>query len=240
MLNSQRGVTLVELMVASAIGLIALSSLLVVYQATATSTLRQLETEQLYSTLQGVLALMRSDIRRAGYWAWRPGRDRLRNNPFQKKANRLRVGAADRETANSCVLFSYDLDRDGRTGTGKCPQTGCSSGSDTDNVEQFGFRLRKNQIQMRYAGSTFNCRNGYWQAITDPGTVVSEFSVEIEAHCINLSDSRHGCHRGVDRQMVRTVHLSVAAHRQAKPSIQVRLQHDIEVRNDLFLAAGEP
>lgn len=239
MLKSQRGITLVELMIAGTIGLISVSAVITIFQATARQTIRQLETAHLHSSAQGILELICTDVRRAGYWRLSPDKDQLRKNPFNSLANHIRTGATKGEQAESCVLFAYDLDKDGKLGTGKCPAKGCAPYADSDNVEQFGYRLKKNAIQMRYAGKQFNCQNGYWQALTDNTLVVTEFTIKLKSVCLNLSQSTEPCNINVDRQEVRSIDISLAAHSIRKRSIKIDLKRHIEIRNDRFVEARE-
>jgi len=63
----QTGMTLVELMIASVIALIALSSVITVYSATAHHSSQQLQQTHLHQQLHGLLHLISSDLKRAGY-----------------------------------------------------------------------------------------------------------------------------------------------------------------------------
>ena len=239
MLKTQRGITLVELMIAGTIGLIAVSGVITIYQATATQTMRQLETAHLHSTTQGIMDLISADVRRAGYWHITPGKDQLRNNPFQRLHNQLQTGAKKGEQAESCVLFSYDLDKDGKVGVGKCPAKGCATQTDADNVEQFGFRLKNNAIQMRYAGKAFNCQQGFWQAVTDSSMAVTQFSINLTSICLNLTTSTVPCDKNSNRQNVRSADIFLTAHNVRRKDIKINLKRRIEVRNDRFVAAGD-
>jgi prepilin peptidase dependent protein B len=239
MLKKQRGVTLVELMIAGTIGLIAVSAVIAIYQATATQTMRQLETAHLHSTAQGIMDLISADVRRAGYWHIRPGKDQLRNNPFQQPENRLQTGAKNGEQAESCLLFSYDLDKDSKVGVGKCPAKGCAPQTDADNVEQFGFRLKNKAIQMRYAGKTFNCQQGFWQAVTDRSTIVTQLLINLTSRCLNLTTSTIACDNNVDRLDARSVDIILSAHNTRRKDIKILLTRHIEIRNDRFVVTGD-
>lgn len=236
--NHQRGMTLVELMIAGSISLLVVSAVTAIYQATAAQSLRQLETLHLHSTVQGILDLMSADIQRSGYWHFLPGKQQLKNNPFQSPANTIQTGAARGEPPDSCVVFSYDLDKDGKLGVGKCPVSGCLPQTDADNLELFGFRLRNQSLQMRYAGNRADCQGGYWQALTDASISVSDFRVTLQQSCLNLADSTSACNNGVDRQIIRTVSIELAAHNARRTAIHTELQRTITIRNDRFIAAG--
>lgn len=238
MLIHQRGVTLVELMIAGATGLIAVAAVTTIYQATAKQTLRQLETLHLHNTLQGILELMGTDIRRSGYWRVIPGREKLRHNPFQTSVYDIQTGAMKNEPAASCISLSYDLDKDGKVGIGQCPGAGCPPTTDADNVELFGFRLNRQALQMRYAGTAPGCQNGFWQALTDHSITVSNFRVDLQQQCLNLSDPAQPCHNNTDRLLVRTAEISLSAYISGRKPIRADLRRVIPVRNDRFVAAG--
>lgn len=238
MLIYQRGITLVELMIAGTIGLIAVSAATSIYQATATQTLHQLETLHLQSTAQGILELMSADIRRSGFWRVIPGKDKLKNNPFQSSGNDIRTGAVSGEPPDSCVIFSYDQDKDGKVGVGKCSAKGCQPNTDADNVEQFGFRLKKQTVQMRYAGKELGCKNGYWQALTDNSITVTDFKITLKQACLNLANEHEPCSSEIDRLIVRTAEINLSAHNARRKGIRVDLKRLVNIRNDRFIAAG--
>jgi prepilin-type N-terminal cleavage/methylation domain-containing protein len=103
----QRGVTLVELMIASAIGLIAIAAILTVYAATVRHSSEQLEAAHLHLQLFGLLHLISTDIRRAGYWQFDTSTQTASDNPFMAGENRMRSQAYPDESDNSCILFAY-------------------------------------------------------------------------------------------------------------------------------------
>ncbi len=239
MLIYQRGMTLVELMIAGTISLIVISAVTSIYQTTAAQTLRQLETIHLHNTAQGILKLMSADIRRSGYWHITPGKDKLKNNPFQSTGNTIQTGAVKDEPPDSCVVFSYDLDKDGKVGVGKCPSSGCPPGTDADNVEQFGFRLNKQALQMRYAGKNPACQYGYWQALTDASIRVTDFKITLKQTCLNLANSAESCHNKADRQIIQTAEIKLSAHNIRRKKIRVDLKRVVNIRNDRYIAAGD-
>ena len=238
MLKYQRGITLVELMIAGTIGLIAVSAVITIYQATAASTIRQLETAHLYSTVQGIMDLIRGDLQRAGYWHLYPGKDKLRNNPFLSRRNDTRTGATKGEQADSCILFSYDLDRDGLVGIGRCKNKDCTDGTDADNVEQFGFRLRDAKLQSRYGGTEFGCRSGYWQTVNDPGIEITQLRFTEQRHCLNLRDNDRECRSSDPRLVQRAVAVQLHGQLRNKRDSEITLTQWVRIRNDQ-LGEGE-
>jgi prepilin-type N-terminal cleavage/methylation domain-containing protein len=108
----QTGMTLVELMIASVIALIALSSVITVYSATAHHSSQQLQQAHLHQQLHGLLHLISNDLKRAGYWSFSPNLLAPSANPFQNPANQVRVQSYAGESPDSCILFAYDMQPD--------------------------------------------------------------------------------------------------------------------------------
>ncbi|VAW75062.1 hypothetical protein MNBD_GAMMA13-1030, partial [hydrothermal vent metagenome] len=185
----QRGITLVELMLATTLGLIAVAAVLSVYAASVHHGSAQLATAHLHQQLFGLLHLMSTDIRRAGYRQFDVATETVAGNPFVQGENHLRSQAFPDEDDDSCILFAYDLDKDGRVGVGRCDSDTCADNSDTDNVEQFGFRLRNLTIQSRFAGDSSACDSGYWQTLTDTDIEITTLRFRLLEDCTHLLDA---------------------------------------------------
>lgn len=228
----QRGLTLVELMIAGVISLLALSAVLTVYSATARHGALQLQSAHLNEQVLGMLHLIGRDLRRAGYRHFDPARESSAANPFQQSDNRLRVGASPGEPAGSCILFAYDLDQDGMVGVGQCQQAGCPPFSDDDNVEQFGFRLRDGAVQSRYGGAGLGCDAGYWQALSDPDIHVTRLRFALHTHCINLDQIDAACDHSAPQLLQRVVSIDIGARFDTTPDVALGLVQWVAVRND--------
>jgi len=232
MLKRQQGISLVELMVGLLLGAVALAAVSALYQTIAVHTRRQLETAHLYSLIQHVLSLIEADVRRSGYWHIRPGVDRLDDNPFQNSTNDIRAGSTPGEPENSCLLLAYDIDDDGKVGIGDCPSKHCPAWSDSDNVEQIGYRLKDGVLQFRYAGEQFSCDTGRWQALTDPGVSIVRFKVDLIAQCLDAENSTGRC--GTDSTQVwsRTLALELEGQWIGQPKTRRTSRQVVQVRND--------
>ncbi len=235
----QRGVTLVELMIAGAISLVALSAALTVYSATARHTTLQLRSAHLHQQVLGILHLVSRDLRRAGYWHFDPAQRSPADNPFQSSENRVRSGAFGGEPADSCILLGYDLDRDGLVGVGQCEQGECPPFSDDDNVEQFGYRLHHGAVQSRYAGTGLACGAGYWQALNDPDIRITRLRFGLRRHCINLLEGTAPCDDAAPQLVQRLVSVDIGARLAHDPDSEISLVQWIALRNDR-LQAAEP
>ena len=237
--RTQRGVTLVELMIASVIALIALAALLTAYSATAAHSAQYLNKAHLHQQLHSLMHTMVRDIRRTGYWNFDPNLSSATDNPFQDSVNRLRVESYPGQAPDSCILFAYDLDRDGMVGIGRCDAHTCAPQTDSDNVEQFGFRLRDGLVQARYGGDTLRCDSGHWQAVTDPGIQVTRLSFTQHTVCTNLDDPEADCEPHAVRMLGRLVEIRLSGHHGARADSPLTLSAWVRVRNDQVLGAGE-
>lgn len=227
----QRGFTLVELMIASVISLLALSAIVTVYAATSRHTTTELSRADLRQQMYTMTDLMASDIRRSGYWAFDPLRQSPANNPFQQAENRLRSGAMDGEVEASCLLFSYDLDRDGLVGKGRCRENGCATGTDEDNVEQFGYRLNRGRLQVRYGGTEMSCASGNWQTVTTPGLVVQELAFTLYSNCLNMAERQAPCSAQQPALLQNAVEFTVEGSLAQDRETTLRLSRWIDIRN---------
>jgi prepilin peptidase dependent protein B len=237
--HTQCGVTLVELMIASVIGLVALAALLTAYSATAVHSANYLRKAHLHQQLHSLLHAMVRDIRRAGYWSFDPDLGSAAENPFQSGVNRLRVQAYPGEAAGSCILFAYDLDKDGMVGVGRCNGNTCAAQTDSDNVEQFGFRLHNGLVQTRYGGDTLGCDSGHWQAVTDPGVAVTRLGFTQHTACTNLDTVSADCEPHAARILQRLVDIQLSGYQRARPDTPLTLSASVRIRNDLVLGSAQ-
>lgn len=230
--HRQRGVTLVELMIAGLIALIALSAVLTVYSASARHSAQLLQLAHLHQQLHALTHLISRDLRRAGYWHFDPGIRAPSDNPFQNAGNQLHIQADSGENPDSCILFSYDLDQDGLVGVGACDNTGCADESDEDNVEQFGFRLRGARVQSRYGGSGLACDRGYWQAVNDPATEITQLQFTQQSRCLNLLEADRLCTPESPRLIQRAVEIQLSGQLRNRPDTHTAITRWVRIRND--------
>ncbi len=138
--SAQRGFSLTELMIGSALGLFVIAGALQLYAANVRAAADTLRVSRLNQELRAALQLLGNELRRAGYWAGEPGIDPHAGNPFQSAANDIRIGRLDGETTASCLLYAYDRNGDKRVGIGPSGLPGPHESA--ANLEQFGVRLR--------------------------------------------------------------------------------------------------
>ncbi len=230
--------TLVELMIASAISLIALSAVITVYSATARHSTQQLQQAHLHQQLNSLMRLVSRDLKRAGYRHFFPGLVTPVDNPFQNPVNRVRTGFHAGEQRGSCILFAYDLDQDGLAGVGRCDDGDCEPLTDDDNVEQFGFRLRGTDIQSRFGGSRFDCRHGYWQTINDPDIEITGLYFQPRFRCLNLDDNNSACTPGSAQLVQGGIDIHISARLKNGATGALTLDNRVRIRNDRLVAGG--
>ncbi|MGJ8681979.1 prepilin peptidase dependent protein B [Paraglaciecola sp.] len=156
-LGAQQGASLVELMISMALGFASLTAMtsLVAHGISLNNSL--MAKSRLDEEINGVLAVIHQDIRRAGYHG---STEKMVLDPVtfvNPFANSIKVSSFGTEQSESCITFAYDRNHNGLL----------------DNTlinEEFGFRLKNKAIEVRVDG--FTCAQGYWQDLTDPQVVV--------------------------------------------------------------------
>jgi type IV pilus assembly protein PilW len=159
LIGRQSGLGLVELLIASAIGLFLLAGLTDFLGRSLTSSGRNFQDARLTQDLNVAMDLITRDLRRAGYSRdaqGTPAAVAAPANPFTANTPAAAAGTNDggiNLATAGCVLYAYDLP--------------ASENGTLDPAEQLGFRLRDGAMQ---AGtSATSCNDGTWQAVTDPG-----------------------------------------------------------------------
>jgi len=219
----QQGLTTIELMIGLAIGLFISGSMLSMWINLQSSALVALQQSRLHQDLRAINHVMARDIRRAGYWAWSPDSNvSITENPFMMAINNIQIGRANNtETSASCLTYSYDRNRDGLVSSG--------------NIEQFGFRLHNQAVEMRTGGSPFNCQQGLWQDISQHGTVITDLTFTLQNENIFPST---GCNPNQTCLKRRLVNIHLTGHLQTQPDQSITLEEQIRIRNDSLTESG--
>lgn len=205
------GLSIIELMVGLAIGLIVVSAALLAWANQLRET-RQLTLEtRLMQDLRTTTDLITRDLRRAGHWSdaqagvWQGAGTAVQAQP----PSRIEVMA-------EAVNFSYS--------------SPSSSGQGGDAHDQFGYRLRDGVIEMRLGA------DGAWQALTDAGTLFVtrlHFSNEtrtepLDKLCGRPCPDSSTC----PRQEVNRIALSINVRSARDPFLTRESQSTVRVRND--------
>jgi prepilin peptidase dependent protein B len=172
--HAQRGFTLVELMVGLVVGLLVIAAVIAIYLYTVRGSTYYLQSARLNQEARAAMAVMVSDIRRAGFWS------NAQTQAPSGTPNPFTVPAADISISNArdCILYTYD-----RTGAGV-----------VGDGNRFGFRLNGNAVEMWQpvaTGITPTCagNNQHWARLTDPTSVLFTtlaFST-FASRCLNVS-----------------------------------------------------
>lgn len=153
---TQRGASLVELMIAMLLGLTSLSMLASVAGYGIGTNANLLRQSRLTEEMRAALFLIKREVRRAGFNG--NARQRVQDavtSPSDFAAS-IVVGAFPGEPPDSCILFSYDINLNGM--------------ADENNPnERLGFRLKDGAIEVRQAGAA--CDEPGWQDLTDSQVV---------------------------------------------------------------------
>jgi type IV pilus assembly protein PilW len=213
-LNSNKGFTLIELMIAMAIGLLLVSAVITLYVSMSSSNIDYLKSIRLNHELRSAMNLMVRDIRRAGH-----NQDAATEsvaatsiNPFSNssastvQATVLSVTGAS--TADRTISFSYDSDDDA-------------------NIDTFGYRLNIvggiGAIQYCSNDTTTTgvaCTN--WEDLTDSNLIDID-NLDFEQDTLSVAG-------GVFT--IRQVTITVTGHLISDTDFSKTLSEVVKIRND--------
>ncbi len=144
--HTARGLSLIELMVGVAVGLIVVGGAVKLFSTNLAATRRVQAETRLNQDLRAAADLVARDLRRAGYWG-----NAILGTQAQG-ATATTVVNPYRETIVSAGTLSYGFSRD------------TTENNTLDDTERFGFRVQSGSVQMQTAA-------GVWQTVTDPNQV---------------------------------------------------------------------
>jgi prepilin peptidase dependent protein B len=164
----QQGFTITELMITVTLGMSVISSILLGYLATYTSSMNTLANSRLSQEMNALMSVMVGELRRAGY----TGNTATATSPTDNLFNavdRTALEVFDNMVSNTqvastgsgnCIVYAYDLDEDGVV----------------DANELLGWRLNANKVQLRTVGNTADpdtcaTASNTWVDVTDPNFI---------------------------------------------------------------------
>lgn len=197
----QTGFTITELLITTALSLSIVSSVLVGYLATYTSSIDTLAASKLNQDMNAVMNMMISELRRAGYSGDAPTSTDPTANVFNQVDDTalevfdsmsgntqlvpagdgtwINTGGSPAATQGSCIVYAYDLDEDGVV----------------DADELGGFRLNNGEVEFRTAGDTTDpdtcsSTSNTWEALTDSDFItISALVFNLDAsECLNTRE----------------------------------------------------
>lgn len=111
----QIGFTLIELMVGMTVGLIVIAVVGSIFLSILRNSSDTIHSLTLNQDMRAVMALLVSDIRRAGYWgeAAEATGSAAYDNPFTDRAGAAAARDIFIHDDGQCVMYSYDIEHDG-------------------------------------------------------------------------------------------------------------------------------
>lgn len=218
-MKRQKGLSLIEIMVAMVIGLILLMALVSLYGLSIRGSATALRSIRLNHDMEAVMNLMVNDIRRAGYWGWANTERPAFNNPFISNNADIKI------IGNSCILYSYDANENGSI----------------ENNEYYGFRLQNGAIMLRFSrndpSTADGCNNSgdRWESFTDPDLNITNLVFTPQVTCINTTDNARTCANpnSGDRLIEkRVIQIRMESSLSSDPSISHTLVSNVELRNN--------
>lgn len=166
--RTQKGATLVELMVGFIVALFIIAATGALFLLSARSSADLLSANRLNHTIQTSTDLMVSELRRAGFW-----NNQASGAPATNPFDTITIGTG-------CVLFAYDHLND----AGALVPDG-----QIQSAERTGFRRNGNALQVRTSGNTLtdcNDAGDTWVNLSDANTLqVTALSFTAENRCLN-------------------------------------------------------
>lgn len=213
--KSQRGLSLVELMVAIAISLIVIAAVFSFFSHHLRES-RAVQVElRLMQDLRSASDLVARDLRRAGHWGnasagvWQRDTEAAAVNPY-----------AFVTVATDDVAFNFSRDN--------------SENNAVDSNENFGFRLRSGVVE-------FLLGNGNWQALSDANTVtVTSFTVTPSVQHVSLEGMCATTCSAADsaasicppQQHIRSLNIALAGQAVSDSKVKRSVQNQVRLRND--------
>ena len=208
------GFTLVDIIIALAIGVVVLGGAISLYNYFILQTTRSIQLLNLKMELYTAVDYMVTELKRAGYWnqfaVGAPG-----SNPFNAAAYTIIVNAG-----GDCISFAYD-----KNGDGQLPAIGTSP-----QDERFVFRLSSNVVQIRTPNASFSCTaNTGWQNLTDTSLLnvtalnftLTATNVVVNAHTTNV---------------LRAVTITMTGVSPSNASVTSTITRTVKIRNNYILA----
>ena len=199
---------MLELMIASTIGLIATTGVISLFVYTLKNNSDTLKEIRLHQELRAIMDVISRDIRRAGYWRHADG---IRENPFGK------INVSD---DGSCITYSYDMNP--------------SQGPKLGNEDNFGMRLSKNAVKLRTNSSTCDSTK-YWQTISSDDSVkISKLNFLLTTRCSNISSDTRHCQNAETNDVLSKLHgveITLSGELYDDSSVALTLNEHVMIRN---------
>ena len=217
-----RGLSLVELLVGTAVGLVIVAAATTVVTRHARENRALAIEARLVQDLRTAADIIARDLRRAGYWG--ASASGVRGDDGSAVLANPYAVVAPEGAASDAVRLSFSRDA-GENGV-------------VDGNERFGFRLRNGAIELQLG-------DGNWQALTDRETL-SVTSFEVEPRVEESSLERfcaEPCAAGSvvcpPRLQVRSFAVAIEARAIADPAVRRSVLSGARLRNDSVVGRCE-
>ena len=212
----QRGLSIVEMMVGIAVGLIIVAAATMMVAAQLGDNRRLMLETQMQQDLRAAADLMARDLRRASYW----------------KSSALGTAAGNmdgvwQENPNAAVELPTP------TNTETSPRYRYSDpNAASASSEQHGFRLSNNTIQTELG-------SGNWQPITDPNVIkITRFDVRPIVRCVSIAPSCAASAACPPYQQVRNVTIEITGQAVHEPKLERSIRTQVRIRNDAVVTTS--
>lgn len=225
--RTQRGISIVEMMVGLTVGLIVLTGAMALFVSNTIGSRRMLTETRLNQDLRAVADLITRDVRRAGYWD---------NAILGTKAVGVTTAAATNPYAGITMVANTSIEYSYSAPTVNAGALVEAEDDALDNSEYFGFRLNQFAVQMKTQGSADGASDT-WINLTNPDVVkIDQFMLtpsEVSLPLGNLCTTT--CLPGTPNcpvAKVRSFTLVLRGYAASNPAIVRRLQTTVRVRSE--------
>jgi type IV pilus assembly protein PilW len=213
-----RGVSLVEMMVGIAVGLIIVAAATLMVASQLGDNRRLLLETQVQQDLRATADLITRELRRAGYWADAHRSTAASAEVQPRLANPYATITPDVEP-QTVVTFVYS-------------RSLVNDNNAVDSNERLGFRLNGTTLESQLG-------DGNWQPLTDPGVLrVTGFNVQPQLQEVVL-DCPLACSAGATvcppRQQLRSYQVDISAAAVHDARVERSIRTVVRVRNDVVV-----
>jgi type IV pilus assembly protein PilW len=208
----QTGLSLVELLVGVAVGLLLLGGAAKLFVDSVSDSRRLIVETRVNQDLRAAADLIARDLRRSGYW--QEALAAAAPSPPASAASNPYAAVTVTGAASSAEL-TYSFSRDAVAAENNAINTAGPN-------ENFGFRLEGGAIRTQTA-------DGVWQEVTDPGAVVvTRFAVTPSV--TNVSSAANGV--GCPVVQVRRYDIVIGGRSPGDDNIVREIRESVRLRND--------
>ncbi len=149
-LSSQKGFSLVELMISMVLGLLVVAMMISLYTTSVVNNSKIISLGKLNLEVKSLVELMSRDIRRAGYWA--DATSAALSSTFSHNLYNDASSAIAVSPDSTCITFAYDMD---------------ASNPEITAQEYIGYKLYQGGVYIRSGLSPCGAQNNWMRLTSD-------------------------------------------------------------------------